>query len=55
MLITLPIHTLFFFFFFFNQNSQKLKGQIELIQSQNLKELKTMVDLGSQFYAQAHM
>ncbi|KAG0165964.1 hypothetical protein DFQ28_001619 [Apophysomyces sp. BC1034] len=32
---------------------QKLKSQIELIQTHDLKELKTMVDLGSQFYAQA--
>ncbi|KAI8967744.1 Prefoldin subunit-domain-containing protein [Mycotypha africana] len=34
---------------------QKLNAQIETIQENNLKELKTMVDLGSQFYAQAHV
>ncbi|ORE07394.1 Prefoldin alpha-like protein [Rhizopus microsporus var. microsporus] len=34
---------------------QKLYSQIELIQENKLKELKTMVDLGSQFYAQAHI
>ncbi|GAB5593977.1 hypothetical protein Unana1_08877 [Umbelopsis nana] len=31
----------------------KLKAQIETIQSNDLKEMKTMVDLGSNFYAQA--
>ncbi|UZO22218.1 uncharacterized protein OCT59_014586 [Rhizophagus irregularis] len=31
----------------------KLKNHIELIKSNNLKELKTMVDLGSNFYCQA--
>ncbi|SAM04581.1 hypothetical protein [Absidia glauca] len=34
---------------------QKLKSQIEMIQQGEHKELKTMVDLGSQFYAQAHI
>ncbi|KAI8099465.1 Prefoldin alpha-like protein [Halteromyces radiatus] len=34
---------------------QKLKSQIELIQKGEHKELKTMVDLGSQFYVQAHV
>ncbi|KAI8333616.1 Prefoldin subunit-domain-containing protein, partial [Chlamydoabsidia padenii] len=34
---------------------QKLKSQIEMIQQGGHKELKTMVDLGSQFYAQAHI
>ncbi|KAI8051088.1 Prefoldin subunit-domain-containing protein [Gilbertella persicaria] len=34
---------------------QKLKTQIQTIQENDLKELKTMVDLGSQFYAQAHI
>ncbi|KAI8366042.1 Prefoldin subunit-domain-containing protein [Radiomyces spectabilis] len=34
---------------------QKLKTQIEMMQTHNLKELKTMVDLGSQFYVQAHV
>ncbi|KAI8350922.1 Prefoldin subunit-domain-containing protein [Choanephora cucurbitarum] len=34
---------------------QKLNTQIETIQENNLKELKTMVDLGSQFYVQAHV
>ncbi|KAI9301867.1 protein UXT [Cunninghamella echinulata] len=32
---------------------QKLKSQIEMFQKGGHKELKTMVDLGSQFYAQA--
>jgi hypothetical protein len=36
-------------------NSLKLKAQIETIQSNDLKEMKTMVDLGSNFYAQAKM
>ncbi|CAG8680187.1 16160_t:CDS:2 [Cetraspora pellucida] len=31
----------------------KLKNYIQLIKSNELKELKTMVDLGSNFYAQA--
>ncbi|KAG2183388.1 hypothetical protein INT43_006394 [Umbelopsis isabellina] len=31
----------------------KLKAQIETIQTNDLKEMKTMVDLGSNFYAQA--
>ncbi|RUP48159.1 UXT-like protein [Jimgerdemannia flammicorona] len=31
----------------------KLKSQIEVIQENNLKEMKTMVDLGSNFYVQA--
>jgi hypothetical protein len=35
--------------------SQKLNAQIDTIQENDLKELKTMVDLGSQFYVQAHM
>lgn len=34
---------------------QKLKAQIETIEENKLTELKTMVDLGSQFYAQAHI
>ncbi|CAO3596398.1 unnamed protein product [Absidia cylindrospora] len=34
---------------------QKLKKQIELIQQGEHKELKTMVNLGSQFYVQAHI
>ncbi|KAI9491343.1 Prefoldin subunit-domain-containing protein [Zychaea mexicana] len=34
---------------------QKLKSQIELIQQNELDELKTMVDLGTQFYVQAHI
>ncbi|OAD68365.1 hypothetical protein PHYBLDRAFT_173362 [Phycomyces blakesleeanus NRRL 1555(-)] len=34
---------------------QKLKIQIESIQTNKLTELKTLVDLGSQFYAQAHI
>ncbi|RUS31686.1 hypothetical protein BC938DRAFT_477316 [Jimgerdemannia flammicorona] len=33
----------------------KLKSQIEVIQENNLKEMKTMVDLGSNFYVQAKM
>ena len=36
-------------------DSQKLKTQIELIQENDMKEMKTMVDLGTQFYVQAHM
>ncbi|KAI9483415.1 MAG: Prefoldin subunit-domain-containing protein [Benjaminiella poitrasii] len=41
----------------FNSMSEyeKLKVQIETIEQNDLKELKTMVDLGSQFYAQAHI
>lgn len=39
----------------FAKFSQKLKSQIETIQDNSLSELKTMVDLGSQFYVQAHM
>jgi hypothetical protein len=35
--------------------SQKLNTQIETIEENGLKELKTMVDLGSQFYCQALM
>ncbi|KAG2210314.1 hypothetical protein INT47_003299 [Mucor saturninus] len=34
---------------------QKLNLQIETIEENDLKELKTMVDLGSQFYVQAHI
>ncbi|KAI7864582.1 Prefoldin subunit-domain-containing protein [Spinellus fusiger] len=34
---------------------QKLQTNIESIQQNSLTELKTMVDLGSQFYAQAHI
>ncbi|KAG0748804.1 hypothetical protein G6F57_004858 [Rhizopus arrhizus] len=34
---------------------QKLNSQIELIQTNEMKELKTMTDLGSHFYAQAHI
>ncbi|KAL1930793.1 hypothetical protein VTP01DRAFT_10955 [Rhizomucor pusillus] len=34
---------------------QKLRTQIELIKEHDLKELKTMVDLGAQFYVQAHV
>lgn len=40
---------------FFFSFSQKLKAQFETIEENKLTELKTMVDLGSQFYAQAHM
>ncbi|KAI9280688.1 Prefoldin subunit-domain-containing protein [Sporodiniella umbellata] len=34
---------------------RKLHSQIDLMQSDNAKELKLMTDLGSQFYAQAHI
>ncbi|CEP14992.1 hypothetical protein [Parasitella parasitica] len=34
---------------------QKLNTQIETIQDNKLNELKTMVDLGSQFFVQAHV
>ncbi|KAI7908131.1 Prefoldin subunit-domain-containing protein [Cokeromyces recurvatus] len=34
---------------------EKLKVQIETIEQNDLKDLKTMVDLGSQFYVQAHI
>ncbi|KAI8143846.1 Prefoldin alpha-like protein [Fennellomyces sp. T-0311] len=34
---------------------QKLKTQIELIQEHDMSEMKTMVDLGTQFYVQAHV
>ncbi|KAG2200696.1 hypothetical protein INT46_008820 [Mucor plumbeus] len=34
---------------------QKLNTQIETIQENKLDELKTMVDLGSQFFVQAHV
>ncbi|KAI9365902.1 hypothetical protein BD770DRAFT_312557, partial [Pilaira anomala] len=34
---------------------QKLKAQIDTIKDNDLKELKTMVDLGSQFYVQGHI
>lgn len=36
-------------------DSQKLNAQIETIQENKLDELKTMVDLGSQFFVQAHV
>lgn len=39
----------------FSWYSLKLKAQIETIESNDLKEMKTMVDLGSNFYAQAKM
>ncbi|CAG8543051.1 7135_t:CDS:2 [Dentiscutata erythropus] len=35
------------------EETVKLKNYIQLIKSNELKELKTMVDLGSNFYAQA--
>jgi hypothetical protein len=35
--------------------SLKLKTQIETIQNNDLKEMKTKVDLGSNFYVQAKM
>ncbi|CDH52093.1 protein uxt-like [Lichtheimia corymbifera JMRC:FSU:9682] len=34
---------------------QKLKAQIQTIQDCNLKEMKTMTDIGNQFYVQAHI
>ncbi|KAI7885341.1 Prefoldin alpha-like protein [Lichtheimia hyalospora FSU 10163] len=34
---------------------QKLKTQIQTIQDCELKEMKTMTDIGNQFYVQAHI